>query len=486
VSGVPFNPTTKPYDAWGAYGRERQEVLDFIHANAITGVVVISGDLHTGGALDRGVNAGLPEVSVPHTNLPTTQQSSGVVGKWSEGFVSGVVGGGYTLVTVRADGVVLENRGADGLLRQQMFLQAPIAPGTSLSISATSAYKNEGNIATTPFTFTVTRGGNISGATTVSYVVSGVGVSMVNTADFGGAFPRGSVSFASGQTIRTVTINVTGDGNWEPNETFSIALSNATGGAQITAATATGTILNDDLEPASSGLLGYYFNGINLTDPAGTRVDATVNFSPDWGSKPAGTSVIADDNYSVRWTGFVQTSAAGAWTFYTKSNDGVRLWIDNVLLINNWTRHAVVENSATISLSAGWHAIRLEYFQHGGVAVISLSFRGPDQTKTIIPQAKLRTTFPTGGIVSSNTLLRATVTDSIESKEASPVVNRMQASTPLIKHWRDHSEPLNHGQGTLAGSSGMLTLRLIDRRLGSDLPMSFLRLKNGGGSNVLD
>jgi hypothetical protein len=338
-----------------------------------------------------------------------------------------------------------------------MFLQTPGAPVTALTIGATSANKNEGNIATTPFTFTLTRGGNISGTTTVSYAVSGDGVSAANAADFGGTFPRGSVSFASGQTIKTVTINVTGDGTVEPNETFSITLSNPTGGAHITTATAQGTILNDDVQSGSSGLLGNYFNGINLTGPAGTRVDPTINFAPDWGSKPAGTSVTADDNYSVRWTGFVQTSTAGSWTFYTRSNDGVRLWIDNVLVINNWTNHTVVENAATISLTAGWHTIRLEYFQQGGVAVISLSFRGPEQVKTIIPQAKLRTTFPTAGVAGLNTLFTATVTDNSESRIPSFFVSRMQGTTPLTRHWRDPSELSVRSQVTPYQSSAMAT-----------------------------
>jgi alkaline phosphatase D len=71
LSPVPLNPGTKPYDAWGAYPAERQQVLDFIQANGIRNVVFISGDIHSGGALDDGSHSGLPEASVPHANMPS-------------------------------------------------------------------------------------------------------------------------------------------------------------------------------------------------------------------------------------------------------------------------------------------------------------------------------------------------------------------------------------------------------------------------------
>ncbi|MGM9487163.1 alkaline phosphatase D family protein [Ideonella sp. YS5] len=72
VSPVTFNPGTKPWDAWGAFGAERSEVLDFIAAHGIRNVVVLSADIHSGGALDDGSHAGLPEASVPHANMPST------------------------------------------------------------------------------------------------------------------------------------------------------------------------------------------------------------------------------------------------------------------------------------------------------------------------------------------------------------------------------------------------------------------------------
>lgn len=72
MSPLPFNPGTKPYDAWAAYPTERQELVDFIRSNDIRNVVFISGDIHSGGALDDGSHADFPEASVPHANMKAT------------------------------------------------------------------------------------------------------------------------------------------------------------------------------------------------------------------------------------------------------------------------------------------------------------------------------------------------------------------------------------------------------------------------------
>ena len=78
LSPVIFSTTTKDNDAWGAYRNERQLILDFIHSNNITGVIVLSGDLHMGG-IDDGTNSGLPELVAPAANdgLPDEQPELG-------------------------------------------------------------------------------------------------------------------------------------------------------------------------------------------------------------------------------------------------------------------------------------------------------------------------------------------------------------------------------------------------------------------------
>ena len=116
----------------------------------------------------------------------------------------------------------------------------------TLAISPATVTPNEGNSGTTPFTFTVTRSGGTSTASSASFAVTGSGTSPANAADFGTALPTGTVSFAAGETTKTITVNVAGDSIFEPNETFNVTLSNPVGAIL---STATGTITNDDAAP---------------------------------------------------------------------------------------------------------------------------------------------------------------------------------------------------------------------------------------------
>ena len=117
---------------------------------------------------------------------------------------------------------------------------------TNLIIVATDADKMEGNFLTTPFTFTVTRSGNLTGQSTVNWSVTGNGTNPANAADFSGSvFPSGSLVFDDGVTTRTITVNVRGDENYEPDEGFRVTLANANN-ASLDIASADGVIQNDD------------------------------------------------------------------------------------------------------------------------------------------------------------------------------------------------------------------------------------------------
>ena len=117
----------------------------------------------------------------------------------------------------------------------------------TLAIAATNANQTEGNSGSKAFTFTVTRSVNTTGSNNVNWAVTGTGTNPANATDFvGGVLPSGTVSFAAGESSKVITVNVQGDTTVEPNENFTVTLSNATNGATITTATATGTIQNDD------------------------------------------------------------------------------------------------------------------------------------------------------------------------------------------------------------------------------------------------
>lgn len=106
----------------------------------------------------------------------------------------------------------------------------------------------EGDSGTTDLTFTITRDGGSSGEVTVDYAAT---FGTANANDIVGTLPGGTLTFAAGETEKTVTITVAGDTVRESDETVTLTLTGATGGATIADAEAVGTILNDDGAPAS-------------------------------------------------------------------------------------------------------------------------------------------------------------------------------------------------------------------------------------------
>jgi hypothetical protein len=136
-----------------------------------------------------------------------------------------------------------------------------------------------------------------------------------------------------------------------------------------------------------SGLRGEYYDNSNFTTLRVSRVDPTVNFN--WGSGAPDPSVGAD-TFSVRWTGQVLPQFTETYTFYTTSDDGVRLWVNNVQVVNNWTDHGPTENSGTIALTANrWTEIKMEYYENGGGAVAQLRWSSPSRPKEVIPGSRL-------------------------------------------------------------------------------------------------
>jgi hypothetical protein len=135
---------------------------------------------------------------------------------------------------------------ADGSSGLQIFDVSEFRTPTNLAIAPTNATPLEGDAGLTPFTFTVTRTGDTTGINSATWAVTGTGNNPANAGDFGGLLPFGRVDFAPGETTKVITVNVTGDTVLEPDETFTLTLSDPSG-ATITTATATGTIRNDDL-----------------------------------------------------------------------------------------------------------------------------------------------------------------------------------------------------------------------------------------------
>ena len=140
---------------------------------------------------------------------------------------------------------------------------------------------DEGNAGSVDFTFDVMRAGTTTETTSVSWEVVGSGANPADGLDFvGGVLPSGTLDFAPGETVKTVTIQVMGDTSFEPDETFDFVVDSNSANPMSTA-----TIVNDDTAPNGD------FNGDGLYDcvdiddlvanVAGQTGDLTYDLSGD-------------------------------------------------------------------------------------------------------------------------------------------------------------------------------------------------------------
>lgn len=113
----------------------------------------------------------------------------------------------------------------------------------------------------------------------------------------------------------------------------------------------------------------------------GIATDANLNY-PDLkalaiNGGPA-TPISPQDNVSIQWVGQIKITTAGTYTFGTASDDGSRLFIDGVLIVNNDGGKGVTDSSNTVTLSAGYHDVRVDYYNGTGGAGEILRYGGTD------------------------------------------------------------------------------------------------------------
>jgi PA14 domain len=165
----------------------------------------------------------------------------------------------------------------------------------------------------------------------------------------------------------------------------------------------TPTVLPTYVPGTGTGLTGDYRNISDLSGSHIRRLDPIINFR--WGDGSPDSN-IATDNFTVRWTGQIQTRFDGDCTLSTISDDGVLLYLDGKLLINDWTTHGDKENTCTFTSKAGQkHDIRIEYFESGGGADMYLKWQSANEGYALVPTSCLypydmATAIPSSSIVS--------------------------------------------------------------------------------------
>lgn len=142
--------------------------------------------------------------------------------------------------------------------------------------------------------------------------------------------------------------------------------------------------------PVTKGLRGEYFANRFLNAPvAFTRTDTQISFT-DVSGGWVNFGGVGVDQFSVRWTGQIRPTSSGNYTFYTTSDDGVRLYVNGQALVNDWQDQSPTENSGTITLAGGQlYTIVMEFYENSGGAEARLSWSGPTFSKQTIPQSAL-------------------------------------------------------------------------------------------------
>ncbi|HIE52434.1 MAG TPA: hypothetical protein EYP85_11800 [Armatimonadetes bacterium] len=134
------------------------------------------------------------------------------------------------------------------------------------------------------------------------------------------------------------------------------------------------------------GLVGLYFADEELTQPIHRRVDAEINFWWEFAPLPE----LPADHFAVRWTGLLEAPTGGCYVLATENDDGVRLWLDGRLMVDDWIRHPSAENRVEVDLAAGWHLLRIEYFDALGAGTMRLLWQPPTAAElTLVPPERL-------------------------------------------------------------------------------------------------
>jgi len=248
------------------------------------------------------------------------------------------------------------NNSSGSFFGDQVFVNINVVnPVPVITTQPASATKDPGQSAT--FTVAATgatgyqwqkNGANISGATSATLTLSNVQLSDA-------AFYRVVVSNAAGSVTSSAA-------------------------QLVVTATATGV-------GTGGGLRGCYYDNQDFSALRVSRLDGPVNF--DWATgSPEGS--LGVDSFSARWTGQVQPRYSQTYTFYTTTDDGVRLWVNGVLLIDHWAGQSATEWSGSIALTAGQkYDLQMDYYENSGSASAQLRWSSASQLKELIPATQL-------------------------------------------------------------------------------------------------
>ena len=209
------------------------------------------------------------------------------------------------------------------------------------------------------------------------------------------------------------------------------------------------------LPTTMGGLKGDYYGQRDLSGRIIlTRVDPIINYP---GGKPAQN--IAQENFSVRWTGRVVPKYSETYSFHTVADDGVRLWVANKLLVDDWTDHGATENTGTIQLKAATPCdIKIEYYQGQGDGMFQLLWSSKSQKRELVPQSCL---LPgTALVAGENAVVRMTMCSGASGGNPAPEAIRGFLTTQPSTHAQVEQPGFDRANTPYRGQKGWMTNRV--------------------------
>jgi uncharacterized repeat protein (TIGR03806 family) len=161
----------------------------------------------------------------------------------------------------------------------------------------------------------------------------------------------------------------------------------------VNSAVAGASFVNTAAAGNGIGLTGaYYTNHTSASPftgpPVLVQTNATINFN--WGTTGP-SPLVGATNFTVLWTGSVQPQFNETYNFYTTADDGVRLYVNGQLLINDWTdKTNATSKTNSIALAAQqFYNIELDYYQKTNNASVVLAWSSPSTAQAVVPQTQL-------------------------------------------------------------------------------------------------
>jgi hypothetical protein len=278
-------------------------------------------------------------------------------------------------------------------LNDYAYVTGQLASQNVVTITATDPTANQPDIGQNAVNlgmFTITRGGFPLNSLRVNLALGGSGPGIATEGvDF---LPlQRAASLSVGNSSQTILLTPLPNTNRLTPAVATLRILPGTGYSIGTASNAS-VVIYPSPTPTGTGLTAQYYTNSSSTysnsanfDPTKlvmTRVDPTIDFT--WGT---GTLPFTNSGYyTVRWTGQVQPQYSETYYFDANTDDGVRLWVNNQLIIDSWVSRSAADSIGTINLQAGVrYNIQMDYFNAGGSAVAHLSWYSPSQPKQVIP-----------------------------------------------------------------------------------------------------